>query len=79
MCIQVASRSTGRHLDIGHDLSIDTRIAKLGEFASETSARLGKIASRLEQTATKADLSALQVAMQKGPTAQPIASPQSKM
>lgn len=49
---------------------MEARIAKLEEFATDAKERLVKLESRLEQTATKADLNekvgALQVEMHKG-------------
>lgn len=51
-----------RHYDEG----MEVRIAKLEEFATDAQERLVKIESRLDQTATKTDVSALQVEMHKG-------------
>ena len=45
---------------------METRIAKLEESADDARQRFVRIETRLEQTATKADLSALQVEMHRG-------------
>jgi hypothetical protein len=45
---------------------METRIAKLEEFAADTRERLVKIETRLEETATKSDIATLQVEMHKG-------------
>jgi hypothetical protein len=42
---------------------MNSRIAKLEEFAAETRERLARIEARLEQTATKADLHELSATM----------------
>jgi hypothetical protein len=46
-------------------MDIDTRLDKLEDFAVETRERLGRIETRLEQTATKADLADLAASMVK--------------
>lgn len=45
---------------------MEARVVKLEEFAAETRERLANIEARLEQTATKADLAALETQMHKG-------------
>jgi len=45
---------------------MEARVVKLEEFAAETRERLANIEARLEQTATKADLAALEAQMHKG-------------
>lgn len=44
---------------------MEERLIKLEEFASETRERLAKIALRLEQTATKADIAEIRADMHK--------------
>lgn len=45
---------------------METRIAKLEEFAEDTRQRLVRIETRLDQTATKADLAVLEAKMHQG-------------
>jgi len=45
---------------------MEARVAKLEDFADETRERLARIETRLEETATKADVEALRVEMHKG-------------
>jgi hypothetical protein len=45
---------------------MEARVAKLEDFADDTRERLARIETRLEETATKADLGALRVEMHKG-------------
>lgn len=52
----------------GYDDRMESRIAKLEEFATDAKERLVKIETRLEETATKADLHALHLEIQKGHT-----------
>lgn len=50
----------------GYDEGMETRVAKLEEFVVDARERLTKIETRLEQTATKADIGDIRVDMHKG-------------
>ncbi|MRW82939.1 hypothetical protein GJ698_02390 [Pseudoduganella sp. FT26W] len=52
----------------GYDGRMEARIAKLEEFATDAKERLVKIESRLEQTATKSDISDLKADLHKSST-----------
>lgn len=50
----------------GYDGPMDARVTKLEEFVVDARERLTKIETRLEQTATKADIGDIRVDMHKG-------------